>query len=178
MSRSKAELSQTDREILTLVIYRTQHQKYRTFFGTNEYVAKSIGIQPDTVRKAISKLVKLGYLIQDADAQGRRHLAYSGKNFVPIIADMRNINKKTLKDDEEYFEREAADAKRELYLSQLHIETLEKEVSELRNQLWAYQMHIYDLERLFTAYGVTKEQINSMVQQMKEMEDAKCSLSE
>ena len=61
MSRSKAELSVTERLIIQLVIYRTKNPKHPTFFGDNKNIAKCIDVQPDTVRKAIAKLVKLEY---------------------------------------------------------------------------------------------------------------------
>ena len=50
--------------------------------------------QPDTVRKAVNELIKLEYLVQGKDKQGRRHLVYTGKEFVPIIADNLEISKK------------------------------------------------------------------------------------
>ena len=62
MSRSKTELSVTERLIIQLVIYRTKNPKHPTFFGDNKNIAKCIDVQPDTVRKAIAKLVKLEYL--------------------------------------------------------------------------------------------------------------------
>ena len=94
MSRSKAELSVTERLIIQLVIYRTKNPKHPTFFGDNKNIAKCIDVQPDTVRKAIAKLVKLEYLQLGYDKQGRRHMVYTGKEFAPIIENMNNIDKK------------------------------------------------------------------------------------
>ena len=96
MSRSKAELSVTERLIIQLVIYRTKNPKHPTFFGDNKNIAKYIDVQPDTVRKAIAKLVKLKYLQLGYDKQGRRHMVYTGKEFAPIIENMNNIDKKSL----------------------------------------------------------------------------------
>lgn len=58
MSRSKAELSVTERLILQLVKFRT-NPKHTTFYGDNKNIAKCVDIQPDTARKAIAKLLKL-----------------------------------------------------------------------------------------------------------------------
>ena len=93
MSRSKAELSVTERLIIQLVIYRTKNPKHPTFFGDNKNIAKCIDVQPDTIRKAIAKLVKLEYLQLGYDKQGRRHMVYTGKEFAPIIENMNNIDK-------------------------------------------------------------------------------------
>ena len=166
MSRSKAELSVTERLIIQLVIYRTTNPKHPTFFGDNKNIAKCIDVQPDTVRKAIAKLVKLEYLQLGYDKQGRRHMVYTGKEFAPIIENMNNIDKKSLRDDKEYYEREAQNATHELKLAQIRIETLERERTELCFKLLAAEDRISQLENLFTAQGCTKEQINTMIKQM------------
>jgi DNA-binding MarR family transcriptional regulator len=172
MSRSKTELSVTERLIIQLVIYRTKNPKHPTFFGDNKNIAKCIDVQPDTVRKAIAKLVKLEYLQLGYDKQGRRHLVYTGKVFAPIVENMNNIDKKSLRDDKEYYEREAQNATHELKLAQIRIETLERENTLLRNELFQAKLRISQLESLFTAQGCTKEQINAMIKQMSDMQMA------
>ena len=77
MSRSQSELSLTQREILQLVIYRTQNPQNSTFFGNNEYIGKCVNVKPDTVRKALKELKDLGYIAEAKDEKGRRHLAYA-----------------------------------------------------------------------------------------------------
>ena len=166
MSRSKAELSVTERLILQLVIYRTKNPKHPTFFGDNKNIAKCVDVQPDTARKAIAKLLKLEYLQQGFDKQGRRHLVYTGKEFAPIIENMNNIDKKSLRDDKEYYEREAQYSAHELELAQIRIDTLDKENSELRTKLLNTETRLMQLENLFLSQGVTKERIDAMIKQM------------
>lgn len=165
MSRSKTELSVTERLIIQLVIYRTKNPKHPTFFGDNKNIAKCIDVQPDTVRKAIAKLVKLEYLQLGYDKQGRRHMVYTGKEFAPIVENMNNIDKKSLRDDKEYYEREAQYSAHELELAKIRIETLERERTELSFKLLAAEDRISQLENLFTAQGCTKEQIDMMIKQ-------------
>lgn len=172
MSRSKAELSVTERLIIQLVIYRTKNPKHQTFFGDNKNIAKCVNVQPDTVRKAIAKLLKLEYLQQGFDKQGRRHLVYTGKVFAPIIENMNNIDKKSLRDDKEYYEREAQNAAHELKLAQIRIETLERENSLLQNKLFSSELRVTQLENIFTAQGCTKEQIDAMIKQMTDIQMA------
>lgn len=169
MSRSKAELSVTERLIIQLVIYRTKNPKHPTFFGDNKNIAKCIDVQPDTVRKAIAKLVKLEYLQLGYDKQGRRHMVYTGKEFAPIIENMNNIDKKSLRDDKEYYEREAQYSARELELAKIRIETLERENSLLQSKLFQAELRVKQLENIFTAQGCTKEQIDMMIKQMMDM---------
>ena len=101
MSRSQSELSLTQREILQLVIYRTKNPKSPTFFGNNEYIGKCVNVKPDTVRKALKELKDFGYIMEAKDDKGRRHLAYTGKEFPPIIEDMRNMDKRMLKQEKD-----------------------------------------------------------------------------
>ena len=165
MSRSQSELSLKQREILQLVIYRTKNPKSPTFFGNNEYIAKCVDVKPDTVRKAITKLVKLEYLQLGYDKQGRRHMVYTGKEFAPIIENMNNIDKKSLRDDKEYYEREAQYSAHELELAKIRIETLERENTSLQSKLFQAELRVKQLENIFTAQGCTKEQIDMMIKQ-------------
>ena len=169
MSRSKTELSVTERLIIQLVIYRTKNPKHPTFFGDNKNIAKCIDVQPDTVRKAIAKLVKLEYLQLGYDKQGRRHMVYTGKEFAPIVENMNNIDKKILRDDKEYFEREAQNSAHELELAKIRIETLEKENTSLQNKLFQAELRVKQLENLFLSQGVSKEQIDMMIKENQEV---------
>lgn len=172
MSRSKTELSVTERLIIQLVIYRTKNPKHPTFFGDNKNIAKCIDVQPDTVRKVIAKLVKLEYLQLGYDKQGRRHMVYTGKEFAPIIENMNNIDKKSLRDDKEYYEREAQYSAHELELAKIRIETLERENSLLQSKLFQAELRVMQLENLFTSQGCTKEQFDMMIGQSQEMQIA------
>ncbi|MCM1295467.1 MAG: helix-turn-helix domain-containing protein [Muribaculaceae bacterium] len=168
MSRSQSELSLTQREILQLIIYRTKNPKHATFFGDNEYIAKCVNVKPDTIRKAIKELIKLEYLVQGKDKQGRRHLVYTGKAFAPIIADMRNFDKSILKQERDNYLRDLTYCQNELGLAQIRIKTLDKDNSDLRLNLLHTETRLIQLENLFTAQGVTKEQIDVMIKQAVE----------
>ena len=172
MSRSKAELSVTERLIIQLVIYRTKNPKHPTFFGDNKNIAKCIDVQPDTVRKAIAKLVKLEYLQLGYDKQGRRHMVYTGKEFAPIIADMRDFDKNMLKQERDNYLSDLNYCRHELELAQIRIDTLDKENSELRIKLLNTETRLMQLENLFLSQGVTKERIDAMIKQAQTMQAA------
>lgn len=172
MSRSKAELSVTERLIIQLVIYRTKNPKSPTFFGNNEYIAKCVDVKPDTVRKAIAKLVKLEYLQLGYDKQGRRHMVYTGKEFAPIIENMRNMDKRMLKQERDNCLRDLNYCKHELELAQIRIDTLERDNSALNDKLFYAELRVQQLENLFLSQGVTKERIDMMIKQAQTMQAA------
>lgn len=169
MSKSKSELSLTQREILQLVIYRTKNPQSPTFFGNNEYIAKCVDIKPDTVRKALKELKDLGYIAESKDDKGRRHLAYTGKEFPPIIEDMRNMDKRMLKQERDNYLRDLNYCRHELEMAQIRIDTLDKENSELRTKLLHTETWLMQLENLFLSQGVTKERIDAMIKQAQTM---------
>ena len=172
MSRSQSELSLKQREILQLVIYRTKNPKSPTFFGNNEYIAKCVDIKPDTVRKALKELKDLGYIAEAKDDKGRRHLTYTGKEFAPIIADMRDFDKNMLKQERDNYLRDLNYCKHELELAQIRIDTLERENSALNDKLFYAELRVQQLENLFFAQGVTKDQIDAMIKQAQTMQAA------
>jgi len=172
MSRSKSELSFKEREILQTIIHRTKNPKYPTFFGSNEYLAKCFDIQPDTARKAINKLIKTGYLAKGSDEQNRRHLIYTGKEFTPVVLDLRNIDKHILKQERDDALRELSTCRHELELAQIRIKSLENEAVSLRNKLFESDMRINELENIFFSQGVSKEQIDGMIKQVQTIQAA------
>ncbi|MBR3675630.1 MAG: hypothetical protein IKN71_00645 [Alphaproteobacteria bacterium] len=172
MSRSQSELSLTQREILQLVIYRTKNPKSPTFFGNNEYIGKCVNVKPDTVRKALKELKDFGYIMEAKDDKGRRHLAYTGKEFAPIIEDMRNMDKRMLKQERDNCLRDLNYCKHELELAQIRIDTLERDNSALNDKLFYAELRVKELENIFFAQGVTNEQIDWMIKQTQGMQIA------
>ena len=172
MSRSQSELSLKQREILQLVIYRTKNPKHPTFFGDNKNIAKCVDIKPDTVRKALKELKDLGYIAEAKDDKGRRHLTYTGKEFAPIIADMRNFDKNMLKQERDNYLRDLNYCRHELELAQIRIDTLERDNSALNDKLFYAELRVQQLENLFLSQGVTKERIDMMIKQAQTMQAA------
>ena len=165
MSKSKSELSLNQREILQFIIYRTKSKVHPTFFGNNEYIAKYVNVKPDTVRKAIKKLEKLGYLMEAKDEHGRRHMVYTGKEFAPIVTDMRNYDKRLLMQERDNYLRDLNYYKKEYELAKIGMERLEKENSELRTKLLHTETRLMQLEQSLLSQGATKEQIDRMIKQ-------------
>ena len=95
-------------------------------------------------------------------------MVYTGKEFVPIIADMRNFDKSILKQERDNYLRDLTYCQNELELTQIRMNTLDRENSELRLKLLQTETRLMQIENLFTSQGVTKEQIDVMIRQMEE----------
>ena len=64
------------------------------------------------------------------------------------------------------------DAKHELELAKIRIGYLEQENSRLQNKLFCAELRVSQLENLFLAQGCSKEQIDSMIKQMQQLQEA------
>jgi len=167
MSRSKSELSHVQREILQFIRFRTRDPRYPTYFGSNEDIAKHLGIQKDTAKKYVNELIREGYLEKLEDKKGCRHLRYTDKPYVAIVEDMRNYEKRALKQDKEYFEREVANLKKELSDTKCERDRSDQRASELQTKLLEAENRIFKFELLWMYYhGLNTEQIDSMIEQV------------
>ena len=134
MSRSKAELSITERLLLTFIGYKTN--KNFKFFMNNEALAKVICCKTSTTKVMVNKLVREGYLIKTYDDKGRRQLSLSGRYFTPLDGvNMSNIEKNMLKHDASDQEQWANYYKKELDEAQNRIKSLENERDSYKNAL-------------------------------------------
>ena len=134
MSRSKAELSITERLLLTYIGYKTN--KNFKFFMNNETLAKAICCKTSSTKVMVNKLVREGYLIKSCDDKGRRQLSLSGREFMPLDGvNMGDIEKNTLKHDAQDQEQWANYYKNELNEAQIRIKSLENERDSYKNAL-------------------------------------------
>ena len=134
MSRSKAELSITERLLLTYIGYKTN--KNFKFFMNNEALAKVICCKTSTTKVMVNKLVREGYLIKTYDDKDRRQLSLSGREFMPLDGvNMGNIEKNMLKHDAQDQEQWANYYKNELNEAQIRIKSLENERDNYKNAL-------------------------------------------
>ena len=134
MSRSKAELSITERLLLTYIGYKTN--KNFKFFMNNEALAKVICCKTSTTKVMVNKLVREVYLIKSCDDKGRRQLSLSGREFMPLDGvNMGNIEKNMLKHDAQDQEQWANYYKNELNEAQNRIKSLENERDNYKNAL-------------------------------------------
>ena len=134
MSRSKAELSITERYILTYIGYKTNNGF--KFFMNNETLAQIICCTIPSTKVLVNKLVRDGYLIKTCDDRGRRQLSLSERKFMPLDGvNMSNIDKTYLLQELSNYQRDADYYKSELKEAQIRIKSLENERDNYKNAL-------------------------------------------
>lgn len=177
MSKSKSDLSITKRVLLDFIKYKTQngHQ----FFASNDYVAKGLDLTENTAKTFVNDLIRDGYLYKEIDKQGRRILSLTGKEYRPLFEDMRNIEKKVLKEDRDNFERENKYLNEQLSMETSHVEQLSNQntelvlsnaeltqrVQKLEEELVGLKKRVSSLENIFYKSGVTLDQLEELIQQ-------------
>lgn len=167
MTRHQSELSFTDRLIIQLIRFRTRDARHRTFFGDNKYIASCVDIKPDTARKSVTKLVKLGYLQKFLDKQGRRHLMYTGKEYVPVIENLSNMDKRYWKNIAEKNYNNYMEIQREYSSARTDVVCLQNKVKKLQQDLSHAAERAGWLEFIFTSRGLTSEQIDILIEESR-----------
>ena len=175
MSKSKADLSITKRVLLDYVKYRTQTG--RQFFASNEYIAQGLDLTVSTAKTFVNDLIRDGYLYKEIDKKGKRILSLTGKEYKPLFEDMRNFDKKILREDRDNFMRDNK------YLNeQLSFETAQKErllnektdlsltnqeltlrVQKLEAEVTTLKQRVSTLENIFYSNGMTKEKLEELI---------------
>ena len=175
MSKSKSDLSITKRVLLDFIRYKTQngHQ----FFASNDYVAKGLDLTENTAKTFVNDLIRDGYLYKEIDKQGRRILSLTGKEYRPLFEDMRNIDKKVLKEDRDNFERENKYLNEQLSMETSHVEQLSNQntelvlsnaeltqrIQKLEEELAGLKKRVSSLENIFYQNGMSSNQLEELI---------------
>ena len=175
MSKSKSDLSITKRVLLDFIKYKTQngHQ----FFASNDYVAKGLDLTENTAKTFVNDLIRDGYLYKEIDKMGRRILSLTGKEYRPLFEDMRNIDKKVLKEDRDNFERENKYLNEQLSMETSHVEQLSNQntelvlsnaeltqrVQKLEEELAGLKKRVSSLETIFYQNGMSPNQLEELI---------------
>ena len=118
-------------------------------------------------------------MYKEVDKLGRRILSLTGKEYRPLFEDMRNIDKKVLKEDRDNFERENKYLNEQLSYETAHNETLLHEntelvlsnaeltarVQKLEEELSALKKRVSSLENIFYQNGLSQNQLEELIQQ-------------
>ena len=156
MSRSKAELSITERYILTYIGYKTNNGF--KFFMNNETLAQIICCTIPSTKVLVNKLVREGYLIKTCDDRGRRQLSLAERKFMPLDGvNMSNIDKTYLLQELSNYQRDADYYKNELKEAQIRIKSLENERDNYKNALET-------LMSALNAKGIRLDEIVGMIE--------------
>ncbi|MBP5344271.1 MAG: hypothetical protein J6Y85_04285 [Alphaproteobacteria bacterium] len=175
MSKSKSDLSITKRVLLDYVKYKTQNG--HPFFASNEYIALGLDLTVSTAKTFVNDLIRDGYLYKEIDKKGKRILSLTGKEYKPLFEDMRDVDKKILKEDRDNFMRDnkylndqlsQETARNEQLVNErtdlvLSNQELTVRVQKLEAELATLKHRVSALENIFYSNGVTKEQLEQML---------------
>ena len=149
------------------------------FYESNDYIAKALDIMTSSAKVFVNELIRDGYLYKEVDKTGKRILSLTGKEYRPLFEDMRNIDKKVLKEDRDNFERENKYLNEQLSMETSHVEQLSNQntelvlsnaeltqrVQKLEEELAGLKKRVSNLENIFYQNGVTPDQLERMVEQ-------------
>lgn len=183
MSKAKYDLSVNQRLFLDYVKFKSHNNV--PFFMGNEKIADALDLTVNTAKIMVNTLVKDGYLNKEKDKNGRRVLSLTLKEYKPLFEDLRNIDKKLLKSERDYYKNDAEYYEQQYKQEEAHceqllrdndklngknfsltqkIDDLTKRVSKLEIQCSQQDERIKKLESVFLNYGITSQQIEEILQ--------------
>ena len=176
MPKKQSDLSITKRVLLSYIQFRTRNQF--KVYESNDYIAKALDIMASSAKVFVNELVRDGYLDKEIDKQGRRILSLTGKEYRPLFEDMRNIDKKVLKEDRDNFERENKYLNEQLSMETSHVEQLSNQntelvlsnaeltqrVQKLEEELAGLKKRVSSLENIFYQNGMSPNQLEELIQ--------------
>ena len=176
MPKKQSDLSITKRVLLSYIQFRTRNQ-YK-FYESNDYIAKALDIMASSAKVFVNELIRDGYLYKEVDKTGKRILSLTGKEYRPLFEDMRNIDKKVLKEDRDNFERENKYLNEQLSMENAHCEQLSNQntelvlsnaeltvrVQKLEEELAGLKKRVSSLENIFYQNGMSPNQLEELIQ--------------
>ena len=176
MPKKQSDLSITKRVLLSYIQFRTRNNF--KFYESNDYIAKALDIMTSSAKVFVNELIRDGYLYKEVDKTGKRILSLTGKEYRPLFEDMRNIDKKVLKEDRDNFERENKYLNEQLSMENAHCEQLSNQntelvlsnaeltvrVQKLEEELAGLKKRVSSLENIFYQNGMSPNQLEELIQ--------------
>lgn len=112
MSKSKSELSVSERVLLDYINYRTKCGF--PFFEKNGTIAPNVGLTEGTTKELINRLVRKGYLFKCKDEKNRRQLMLTELEHTQVYRNFQDIGNKELKEEVKRLKQELKIAEKQL----------------------------------------------------------------
>lgn len=112
MSKSKSELSVSERLLLDYIRFRTKSGF--PFFEKNSTIAPNVGLTESTTKELINRLVRKGYLFKCKDEKNRRQLMLTELKHTQVYQNFQDIGNKELKEEVKRLKQELKIAKKQL----------------------------------------------------------------
>ena len=176
MPKQKSELSITKRVLLDYIKFRSNNGF--TFYESNEYIANALDLTTGSAKVFVNDLIRDGYLYKETDKQGRRILSLTGKEHKPLFEDMRNVDKKVLKQERDTAVNENQYLQEQLIYTEGRVnnllsektdltltnEELTRKVKELEERITKLENRTTKLENLFYKNGISQEELEKAIQ--------------
>ena len=163
----KSEITVAERQILDFIKFRS-NERHR-FFGSNEYIGNSIGLQTTSVKNMVNRLVRLGYLTRIMEGN-KRYLLYTGKKYLSVVGDLSNYDKAYLRKQVAHYKQEYEDAEQQIELMKIEIEQLKGKLEQKDNQIKSDNQAIATLKNILAQLGIEGDKLLELFQKLyKEM---------
>ena len=161
----KSEITVAERQILDFIKFRS-NERHR-FFGSNEYIGNSIGLQTTSVKNMVNKLVRLEYLTRIMEGK-KRYLQYTGKKYEPIVGDLSNYDKAYLRKEVAHYKTEYKDAEQQIELLKIEIEQLKSKIEQKNNQIKSDDQAMSVLKNILAQLGIEGDKLIELSQKVCE----------
>ncbi|MBR1600317.1 MAG: hypothetical protein IJ677_01925 [Alphaproteobacteria bacterium] len=163
----KSEITVAERQILDFIKFRS-NEKHR-FFGSNEYLGDSIGLQTTSAKNMVNRLVRLGYLTRTMEGN-MRYLQYTGKKYLSVVGDLSNYDKAYLRKQVAHYKHEYNDADQQIELMKIEIEKLKNKLEQKDNQIKSDNQAISVLKNILAQLGIDGDKLIELFEKVyKEM---------
>ena len=112
MSKSKSELSVSERVLLDYIKFRTKSGF--PFFEKNGTIAPNVGLTEGTTKELINRLIRKGYLFKCKDEKNRRQLMLTELEHTQVYRNFQDIGNKELKEEVKRLKQELKIAEKRL----------------------------------------------------------------
>ena len=154
-----SEITVAERQILDFIKFRS-NAKHR-FFGSNEYLGDSIGLQTTSAKNMVNRLVRLGYLTRTMEGQ-KRYLQYTGKKYLSVVGDLSNYDKAYLKKEVDHYKYELKNAEDDMTLMKIEIDQLKDKIEEQKITIRDNTHAIVVLKNILEQLGIDEAKLTAM----------------
>lgn len=162
-----SEITVAERQILDFIKFRS-NAKHR-FFGSNEYLGDSIGLQTTSAKNMVNRLVRLGYLTRTMEGQ-KRYLQYTGKKYLSVVGDLSNYDKAYLKKEVDHYKHELKNAEDDMTLMKIEIDQLKDKIEQKNQEIKNDNQVIAALKNILAQLGLEGDKLIELFEKVyKEM---------
>ena len=153
MSKSKLDISVSERLILDYITFRTRSGY--PFFEKNSTIAPNVGLTEGTTKELINRLVRKGYLFKCKDERNRRQLLLTELKHPQTYTNLQEITKENLKTELDYQKKELEKNEQKLKEKDNIIDVWQQRHADAQNKIKKLTQQVAELQRQLNALPAT-----------------------